>query len=190
VRLVIDEDEDATVVDDTGAEFPVSLVDGPFVDVDFAVEDNRRSEEALTLTLDLRQSLAFDDDTDEYTLEPVLRSVRTENAASVSGTVGVECPSGTTLAEGGAVYLYSGSDLEPDDIDGTGVEPYATTRVRQDTLGGDFTYDLRALPSGRYTLAFTCKGDADDLDQNEVLDFSQVQNVSLDSGESLELDLD
>lgn len=58
-------------------------------------------------------------------LTPALRSVRTEVAAELSGTVEVSCPTDTTLSDGGAVCLFEGS----------GVEPYGTTRVVGDGDG-------------------------------------------------------
>lgn len=190
VRLLFDSDVDAQVVDARGAAFPMQLADGNFAEVAFSVVEDERSSETLSLALDLRQSLAFDEATDEYTLTPVLRIVPTVDAAQVTGTVGVTCPAGSTLLEGGAVYLYKGADVDPDDLDGAGTEPFATTRIVQDlALGGVLTYSLRFLPADDYTLAFTCQGDADALGANDDLVFSNTQNVSLDEGEALRLDL-
>ncbi len=53
--------------------------------------------------------------TGDYTLAPALRSVRTEVAAELSGTVGVSCPTDTTRSAGGAVYLFEASGVVPDD---------------------------------------------------------------------------
>ena len=159
--------------------------------MDFSVEEDKRSTETLSLALDLRQSLAFDDATDEYTFTPVLRSVRTADAAQVSGTVSVACPAGSTMLEDGAVYLYQGTNVDPDDLDGAGAEPFATTRIVQDLpSGGALTYALRFLPAADYTLALTCQGDTDALGESNDLVFSNVQNISLGDGESMTLNLD
>jgi hypothetical protein len=190
IRLLFDAGVDAKVVDTTGSTFPLQLVAGNFADMDFTVEEDKRSTETLSLALDLRQSLAFDDATDEYTLTPVLRSVRTADAAQVSGTVSVTCPTGSTMLEDGAVYLYQGTNIDPDDLDGAGAEPYATTRIVRDLAsGGALTFALRFLPAADYTLALTCQGNTDVLGASNDLVFSNTQNISLGDGEAMRLDL-
>ena len=190
VRLLFDPGVDAKVVDASGVSSSLQLANGNFAAVDFSVVEDKRSSETFSLALDLRQSLAFNDATDEYTLTPVLRIVATVAAAQVTGTVSVTCPAGSTVLENGAVYLYKGAGVEPDDLDGADAEPFATTRIVQGpTLGGVPTYSLRFFPAGDYTLAFTCQGDADALGANDDVVFSNAQNVSLDDGEALRLDL-
>lgn len=189
VRLLFDKDEDRNVVATAEDEFPLLLADGDFADVDFRVEDEKRSEQSITLTLDLRQSLVFDDADEEYTLTPQVRAIRTGDAARIEGNVTVTCPTGTSLATGGAVYLFAGRDVDPDDIDGAGAEPFATTAV-VDSGFGQFRYALRFLPGRNYTLALTCRGDEDVLDDSEDLDFRNVGNVEVDDGEVLQRDLD
>ncbi|MBK7902502.1 MAG: hypothetical protein IPJ97_05695 [Proteobacteria bacterium] len=97
---------------------------------------------------------------------------------------------GQPVLESGAVYLHKGTGVEPDDLDHAGVEPFATARIVQDVAsGGVPTYSLRFLPAGDYTIAFTCRGDADALGANDDVVFSNAQNVSLDDGEAMRLDL-
>jgi hypothetical protein len=109
----------------------------------------------------------------------------------LSGTVATAaCPAGTTLETGGAVYLFEGSDVTPDDLDGVDAEPYATTRVVPSGTPDAFDYTLRFLPPGDYTLALTCQGDADILDQSDDLTFVDTQNVRLDTAAAAEVDLD
>jgi hypothetical protein len=177
------------VVTTNGDVFPVLLAEGPFAAADFRVEDNEDSSESLTLTLDLRQSLAFDDTDGEYTLTPRLRSVRTDDAAQVTGLVTAGCPAGTSLILGGAVYVFAGADVTPDDIDGASVEPHATTSVVLDTLTGQFSYAVRFLAAGDYSLALTCRGNEDELGADDDLEFSNVGTVSLDAGQTLQLNL-
>jgi hypothetical protein len=189
VRLLFDEDFSASVVDETGAEFQLSLAQGGFATLDFSVEDDDRSSHVYTLTLELRQSLAFDDDTDEYTLTPVVRAVETRRAADVAGTVDVDCDSGDSLQTNGAVYLFAGRGITPDDLDGAGAEPYATASVTVET-GNETRYALRNLEPGDYTIAVTCRGDAEAPGRNDDLRFRGVRNLSLDDGDTRELDLD
>ena len=190
VRLLFDEDVDATVVDVTGSEFPLTFVDGAYAGLDFAIEDDERSSHAYTLTLDLRQSLAFDDGADEYTLTPVVRAVKSDRTADVTGSVNVDCDDDESLERDGAVYLFTGRDVTPDDLDGAGVEPYATTRVTVATDADEVRYTLRHLEPGDYTLAVTCRGDVEELGRDDDLRFRGARNVALESDESTEVDFD
>lgn len=189
VRLHFDADDNDNAVAVGVDEFALQLADGDFADVDFRVEDEKRSEESITLVLDLRQSLAFDDADDEYTLTPRLRATATGDAARIEGEVTVTCPTGTSLETGGAVYLFKGRDVDPDDIDGAGVEPFATTAVVDDGFGA-FRYAVRFLPRGNYTIALTCRGDEDVPGESGSLDFRNVGNLQLDDGEVLQRDFD
>ena len=190
VRLLFDADrsDDAFVAIAAGTQFPLNLVDGDYAPLSFNVEDNESTSESFTLTLDLRKSLSFDDDDDEYTLTPVLRSIETGEASRIEGDISVTCPAGDSLSRG-AVYLFEGSDVTPDDIDGTGVEPFATAPVFTSTDGGSFFYTLRFLPEGDYTLAVTCVGNDDEPLVDDDLEFRNVINVSLDNNEIVTLDL-
>lgn len=190
VRLLFDEDEldNAFVTTTAGTEFPMNVVDGDYASLSFNVEDNESNSDSFTLLLDLRQSLSFDDDTDEYTFTPVMRAVDTTEASRIDGDVSVTCPAGDSLSQG-AVYLYSGRDVTPDDLDGAGVEPFATAPVFTSQAGNTFFYSLRFLPEGDYTLALTCIGNDDDPVTDEDLEFRNIVNVQLDSNETITLDL-
>ena len=190
VRLLFDEDFDATVTDVDGAEFPLVLAEGAYAPVDFQIEEDDRSSHAYTLTLDLRQSLAFEEGADEYTLTPVLRAVRSNRTADLSGSIDVDCGNDDSLELGGAVYMFAGRDVTPDDLDGAGAEPYATTRVTVATVGGEVRYALRHLEPGDYTMTVTCRGDVEVLGQDDDLGFRGTRNVALEAGESREVDFD
>jgi Domain of unknown function (DUF4382) len=189
VRLLFDEGEDATVVSTNGDVFPVLLSNGAFAQVDFAVQDDERSSELLTLTLDLRQSLRFDDVDDEYTLTPLLRTVRTGDAALIQGAVSTGCPAGTSLILGGAVYAFAGADVTTDDLDGATPEPYATTGVVLNSDSGQFSYALRFLRAGDYTLALTCRGNEDELGADDELEFGDSVNVTIQADDVLQRNL-
>jgi hypothetical protein len=189
VRLLLDQEAEATVVDVAGGEFPVALEEGAYAKVDFTVTEDERSFHSLTLTLDLRQSLAFDDAGDGYTLAPVVRAVKTDKSANVAGRVTFACASGESLARNGAVYLFAGHDVEPDDLDGTAAEPYATARVTIDTATDEVRFALRSLEPGDYTIALTCRGDEEDLGEDDGIAFHGVRNVNLDADETLDVEL-
>ena len=189
LRLRFDTSDDATVVNTNGDVFPLVLADGAFVPVDFTVEDEESDSELLTLTLDLRQSLRFDDVDDEYTLTPHLRAVRTGDAAQIQGGVSAACPAGTSLILGGAVYAFAGENVTPDDLDGVAAEPFATTSVVLDSGSGQFSYSLRFLAAGDYTLALTCRGNEDELGAEDDLEFGPAQGATVRADDILRRNL-
>lgn len=191
VRLTFDDNpaDDPQVVDADGNSFPLTIAAGDYVDLDFTFQEDESSDDAFTLTLDLRESLIFDDTDDEYTLQPHLRSIESGRSGQVTGIVNITCPAGSTLVQGGAVYLFAGQDVEPDDRDGAGVEPYATTDVYA-TTDGQSAYALRFLPAGDYTIAITCDGDQEspDTDDSSDMDFRMIDNVQVDEDRTLRKD--
>src|SRR5690606_31084979 len=157
---------------------------GDYAPLRFEVEDNdSSSSESFTLVLDLRQSLSFDGGPDEYTLTPVMRTVVTGDAGRIQGNVSISCAVGNLST--GAVYLFQGRDITPDDIDGAGVEPFATAPIFTGQGGASFFYALRYLPEGDYTLAVTCIGNDEDPLEDQDLRFRNVVNVSLDRRETV-----
>jgi hypothetical protein len=188
VRLLFDEAEGDNVVARGVVESPLLLQEGAYAAVDFQVEDDESSDESISLMLDLRQSLSYDDAADEYSLAPALRAVPTGAAARIEGTVAAACPTGTSLSDGGAVYLYPGTGVTPDDLDGAAAEPYATTRVRVDGTAAP-SYALGLLEAGQYTLALTCRGNEDELGVSNDLGFRSIVDVDLEASEVLRRDL-
>jgi hypothetical protein len=93
------------------------------------------------------------------------------------------------MITGGAIYLFSGADVETDDLDGADAEPFATTRVLESTTTGGFRFALSFLPAGKYTLALTCRGNEDLLGVDDTLDFVNIVNVEVEAGDVLQLDL-
>lgn len=190
VRLTFEEDpdDDPVVVDADGDSFPLTIAEGDYADLNFSIEENESSDDAFTLTLDLRQSLIFNDDDDEYTLQPYLRSIAEGESGVITGYVDISCPTGSSLTDGGAVYLFSGEDVEPDDRDGSGVEPFATTDVYT-TTDGRQAYALRFLPEGDYTIAVTCEGDLENPDtDDDDLDFQMTDNVQVNEDSTVRVD--
>jgi len=186
VRLLLTEDEDIdnVIVRNDGREFDLALAtESDFSDVSFTVDKDESSDDAIVLTLDLRQSLPFDDD--DTTLTPVLRAVRDEAAGGVAGGVRVSCPSNSSLA----VYLFSGENQVPDDLDGADAEPYLTSTVAGIDPSTTNSYAFSFLPAGRYTLATTCRGDDERPGSSEDLDFRNTTNVRVEAEETVRVDL-
>lgn len=178
VRLAFDENnpEDNFVLMDDGRDFDLTISQGDYAPIDFSVDDDR-DDTAITLTLDARLSLSFDEDSDQFTLIPRLRSVTSDDAGQISGSVTASCSAGGSMIDG-AVYLFQG-DVEPDDADGNGVEPYATAPVVSALLGTQFSYALRFLPEGDYTIALTCRGDDEDPATDDNLRFQNAASIKL-----------
>ena len=180
VRLLFDTNANGRYVTDSLARrYPLLLAAGDYADFDFLVEKDNASAKAVTLTLDLRQSLSLNPATGVFTLTPVLRSVVVEDASVIEGTVTVTCATGTSLAQGGAVYLFRGLDVLPDDRDGSGAEPYATGALTFSSLTGLYSYRLLDLPAGDYTLAATCNGTLENRATDDALVFLATVNVPL-----------
>ena len=179
VRLLFDDDVSENVVTDRDGDIPLALADGAYAAVDFSVEDEQSSNEKLSLMLDLRQSLSYEKAKKRYTLTPALRSVSTDEAARIEGVVTVVCPLDPLLVPGEAVYLFAGTGVTPDDLDGAGVEPFATTSVERSAATTTLVYSLRYLPAGHYTLALTCNGYEDELGVDDDLRFRNVTNVRI-----------
>jgi len=191
VRLLFDTDslEENRVILLDGTEVDLVIGDIEFSDVRFEVDEDASNQETIALTLDLRQSLRFDDDNDVYVLTPVMRAIRAEDAAAISGGIFAGCRAGTTLAEGGAVYLFLGEDVTPDDLDIAGAEPYLTTFAGLDPATGGQGYSFPFVPEGDFTLALTCRGNEDDPLFNDELDFVSQGNLSVEAGDTAILDL-
>jgi hypothetical protein len=190
VRLLFEPGTDITVVDSAGGQFDGTLEQGAYADVDFQVQEDERSEDSIVLTLDLRRSLSFNDDTDEYRLRPVLVAVDSAKAATVGGIADLACPSGNTALRNGAVYVFSGRNVVPDDVDGAGVEPVASARIATPLGTVTRRYEVRYLPPGDYTLAPTCRADEDEPAASDALEFGTTVNVQLAAGDSEQVDLD
>ena len=86
------------------------------------------------------------------------------------------------------MYLFQGENITPDDLDNAGVEPFATSPVFTND-DSSFSYSLRVLPEGNYTMAVTCIGNDDDPATDEDLEFRNIVNIEVDAGESLDRDL-
>lgn len=141
---------------------------------------------ALTIDFDLRKSIhappgqkgSAADCTQGYLMRPTLRVVDNANVGAISGTVDSALVTDGCLPK---VYVFSGSDVTPDDIEEAGaasdVDPLLVVNV--DVQNGTTRYGYKAafLPPASYTVAFTC--DDDDPSDDDVLTFSAPQTVAV-----------
>lgn len=179
VRLLLETEEsnESFVIDGTGAQRELVVSAGDYAEINIQVDEDESADEDVMLTLDLRQSLRFDEEEDRYLLTPNVRAVLQEDAGSIRGVV-------SACSTTAAVYLFQ-NEVEPDDIDGQGAEPYLTTFVST----FDQTYEFEFLPAGQYTLAAACDPDEEDISSDDDVDFSGTTTVDLDDGEDLQEDL-
>jgi hypothetical protein len=144
----------------------------------------------VMIDFDARQSLtlpgAFEDTC--YFLRPVLRIITLGESGNMQGQVAASLLTGDACSDtdpltGNAVYVYEGLNRDPDDLPPTLV---ATGRVGYDPLTGTASYFVGYLPSGEYTVAFSCRADIEQPGER-VLGSASVQanrfeNVSIESG--------
>jgi len=146
----------------------VRLVSGFDVGANQAVE--------LLFDWDLRRGLVGPPGQPGFMLKPAFRVIDVTEFGVLRGTVatttivGSGDPNGCAadsadLDVGNVVYVFSGSNVTPDDVDGADPEPVATVTVAQNAAG-DYVYRT-ILEPGTYTVAFTCQAGNDDPAANE-----------------------
>lgn len=190
IALVFDSDGSYVTRSDGGVvtiETP-SVLD--FSDIDLTIGD--QDDKDLVLDLNLRFSL-IDTGTGTYDLEPVVRAVQPGSTGTITGAVaasiveGDDCRQGRALTAGVAVYAFEGSSATPADYDGQNSLVDAAS-VALDDASGDYRYELHYLPEGSYTLALTCEADEDDPAAADGIAFEDSDTVTVDAGETSELD--
>lgn len=139
-------------------------------------------EASYTLDFDLRKSVVEPVGQPGYYLKPVIRMVNNAQVGTLTGSVDTALlASACTGNATGAVYLYQGADVVPDDVDGVSPEPLASGMV---TLQGDgsYRYTIAFLSPGSYTAAWTCDTANDLPESSEELVFTPAANVSISTG--------
>lgn len=189
VRLVFDTEttNSAYVIDGLGAQRELTVSSGDYAPMSFTVEEDESASDEITLVLDLRMSLSVNEE-DQYSLQPRLRSIRTEEAGDLQGIVTASCLSDDASTTQAAVYLFEGEGITPDDIDGSGEEPYATAPVVLD--GNGFNYLLRFIQAGTYTVALACDGAEEDPLTDDEVDFRATATVDINEGETTQQDIE
>ena len=165
-----------------------------FAPVSFDIDKDDDTTTSLVAALDLVLSLSENENEDGFTLDPLIRVMEIDDAASVIGNIPASrfgdaaCSTGTAL-----VYAFAGRDIEPDERDGAGAEPYATAPIVRRGNGAAATYLLDYLAPGDYTLAFTCQGQFENgrlPSEDDDIEFFEGGEVTLEAGENVRLDFD
>jgi hypothetical protein len=140
----------------------------------------------FTIDFDLRKSVT-QEGTGDYKLRPTLRLVNNLEVNTVRGTVAdslvndPSCTNGDNNNIGNAVYLFMGLDASLQDIQGNSGDPLASGTVTYSDENGQYEFEIGFVPSGDYTIAFTCDASLDVSieDNSDVVSFSEGVNLSV-----------
>jgi hypothetical protein len=182
VRLMVDTNPGASyVVDSTGhhdltipsgAETGLKLVQGFTMPVGGVA--NFTVDFVLSKSLIAPQGLSPD-----YLLKPVLRLVDNTQVGTISGTFQASTLSAQSncSTRTPVVYVYTGAGAIPDDIynppmgttdmDPAAAEPLTTATAALNSMNV-YAYSIAFLPSGSYTVAFTCDPDDPAVDESAL----------------------
>ena len=180
----------------TGQDSHINLLDGSVqalelldanaagLTVPVAFHVTRRQDIALTADLDLRKSVLKPDTTTSdpsYLFKPVVRIVENDLTGTLTGTASATllntsgCTGSVHIA---AVYVYSGSNVTPDDVGGTGAQPVASAIIPANTLSFTATF----LDPATYTAWLTCQASQDDPAVNDDITFVQKHEFTVTAG--------
>lgn len=142
---------------------------------------------SFTIDFDLRKSITVA--VGEYKLRPTLRIVDNTQVGSISGTVNstsisAECGGeyvADTATNHGAVYVYSGADVSPVDLQGADTDPLTTAFVKFSDTG--YSYEVGFLEAGDYTITYTCGNSGDEPETDETLSYFGTTNVTVTADE-------
>lgn len=175
---------DSYVVTDAGGQVDLRVPSGRVRLVSgFEVEANQATE--LLFDWNVRQGLVAPSGLSGYLLKPAFRMLDVTEYGVLRGTVAGEtitAPANACNADdpdldvGNVVYVFTGSNVPPDDYDGTD-DPVAAADVLP--VAGVYSYRVLLTP-GEYTVAFTCQAAADDdPEANDTLVFLPPVNVTM-----------
>ncbi|WP_086481908.1 DUF4382 domain-containing protein [Oceanospirillum sanctuarii] len=142
---------------------------------------------SFTIDFDLRKGLT--EANGKYKLGPALRLVDNTQVGSISGTVNstsisAQCGGeyvADTATNHGAVYVYSGADVSPVDLQGTGTDPLTTAFVK--FSDASYSYEAGFLEAGEYTITYTCGNAGDEPETAETLSYFGTTNVTVSADE-------
>lgn len=166
----------------SGSETGLKLVSGFTVPVG--------GDADFTIDFDLRKSITNPRDATSAILRPALRIVDNTVVGSIAGMVDGSLIStcADSSVDSGAVYVYSGADATPADVQGAESDPLASALVSVGD-GGEYQYEVGFLSEGSYTLAYTCDAGQDDPATADVLNFAGTANAEVTANTETVLNL-
>lgn len=180
IRLMID-DSQSTITLNDGTVHPLTMPSvaqtGLKLMSSFSVAAG--SQTNFTIDFNLRKSIALANGS--YILTPALRLINNQQIRTITGsasntfTIGGTSVTSTTC--GPAVYVYSGANKTPVDINTTSiVQPIETATLSLNNAKGSYDYKVAFLVPGDYTLVVTCAAD-DDPSTSDALTYSAAKNA-------------
>lgn len=132
----------------------------------------------FSVDFDLRKSVVLPIGQPGYFLKPSLRLVDNTVVGKIAGTVSASVVSAQCAgSDPGAVYVFSGAGVVPDDVDGVSPEPVASGQVA--LSGNDYAYSVGLLLPGSYTASYTCGAASDEPETSQDLVFVGTQNATV-----------
>jgi Domain of unknown function (DUF4382) len=176
----------------TGERFPIVVPTGSesglTVTRDFTVSDTG-GQLTLVADFDLRKSLVEPTGgSPSYSLKPSIRLVDSTQVGTISGTVGSNLVTGLCTPY---VYVFSGANVVPDDIDlASDVDPIVSVPVKLNNSSGAYTYRASFLEAGNYTVSFVClTGTQDDQPEvDDLLSFQRIQQATVTVNQTTTVD--
>jgi hypothetical protein len=128
----------------------------------------------------------------DYLLKPVLRLVDNAQVGTITGTfqaMTLSNPSNPNCSKRPpVVYVYTGGSVTPDDIynspdttdPASAAQPLTTATAALNSMN-DYAYSIAFLPSGPYTVTFTCDPDDPTIDESALgtIHFASPQAVAV-----------
>ena len=187
IRLKVDAEEDVmdSFIDISGTRHPLRIPSGSQTGLKlnrgFTVPAGGTAD--FTIDFDLRKSVHNPPGLwDNYVLRPTLRIVDNIEVGSIAGTVDQALITDVSCTGGDAVYVFSGLDVTPDDVDGTEPEPVTTAQVKFDPDSSQYEYKAAFLSSGDYTVSFTCQASSDAPETDDAITFVGTANATVVAG--------
>lgn len=145
----------------------------------------------FTIDVDLKKSVHMEG-TGDYKLRPTLRITNNMEVGHITGTVAESLiideacvNNGDNNDIGNSVYVFEGLDQIPQDIQMISGDPIASANVNYNAETELYEFTIGFIPTGDYTVAFTCDGSVDmpDTDDSATVAFGDPQNISVAAGE-------
>lgn len=148
----------------------------------------------FTIDFDVRKSIvnagAKGTGDSKYILKPAHRLIDNTDAGSIIGDVDYvsinQDPDLAACDYEGSVYVYSGdvpaeelTDLNAENLE-TEEGPLLAVPVKDEDVDGIHSYKAAFLPAGKYTIAYSCQTDDNELE--ETLEFLGRQTVTVEAG--------
>lgn len=183
VRLELSTADNALYVEDNlggmvGLKIPSGFQSGLKLNSGFTIPQG--GDANFTIDFDLRKSVVKPTGQADYFLKPSLRLIDNTTTGTLSGNISsslLQTACANTGVFSGLVYVFSGTNIVPDDYDGLAVEALTAAAVTYNGTTGNYSYKMPFLASGDYTIAFSCN--LDDQAKDEVLSFKQIQNIAI-----------